>query len=301
MSTQISPNQSSSTGSHGDITEIIPGVKQPAKSGYKFDQRWIAPLFVSSVVLAAQLAGGVVESWRFFAAAVITSILFEVVLGKLVYGKPPHFASAWVSGISVGILIHTNVAWPYALCAALSITSKYVLRVNGKHIWNPSNFGICAMLLLAHDFIATLSVQFGNDIRPNIVIWILGSVIVSRLKRLHITVTYVASFFAFAALRSVIVHQDFWTVAGPITGPMYQLFIFFMITDPKTTVTSKKGQILVAFLVAAMEGVFRLAQNVHAPYFALFTVGPIANLVEMYLFKPKSPITSGPGPLPVPA
>jgi Na+-translocating ferredoxin:NAD+ oxidoreductase RnfD subunit len=62
---------------------------------------------------------------------------------------------------------------------------------------------------------------------------------------------------------------------------MYQLYIFFMITDPKTTVRSYRGQILVAFLVALVEAIFRLLEWVHAPYYALFVVGPIANLVEM--------------------
>ena len=68
---------------------------------------------------------------------------------------------------------------------------------------------------------------------------------------------------------------------APITGPMYQLYIFFMITDPKTTVRTKRGQILVVFLVAAVEAALRLMQFVHAPYYALFIVGPIANFVEI--------------------
>jgi hypothetical protein len=62
---------------------------------------------------------------------------------------------------------------------------------------------------------------------------------------------------------------------------MYQLFIFFMITDPKTTVRPKWAQSLVAVLIAALETVFRLMQWVYAPFYALFIVGPIANLIEI--------------------
>jgi Na+-translocating ferredoxin:NAD+ oxidoreductase RnfD subunit len=62
---------------------------------------------------------------------------------------------------------------------------------------------------------------------------------------------------------------------------MYQLFIFFMITDPKTTVRTRRGQIIVAIVVAATEAVFRLLQLVHAPYYALFLVGPTAVLLEI--------------------
>jgi Na+-translocating ferredoxin:NAD+ oxidoreductase RnfD subunit len=63
---------------------------------------------------------------------------------------------------------------------------------------------------------------------------------------------------------------------------MYQLFIFFMVTDPKTTVRTKRGQILVVFLVALVEMLLRLAEVVYAPFYALFLVGPAALLIEAW-------------------
>ena len=70
---------------------------------------------------------------------------------------------------------------------------------------------------------------------------------------------------------------------APITGPMYQLFIFFMITDPKTTVRSKLGRCIVVIMVAMVETVLRLNEVVYAPYYALFIVGPTALLLENWL------------------
>jgi hypothetical protein len=70
---------------------------------------------------------------------------------------------------------------------------------------------------------------------------------------------------------------------APLTGPMYQLFIYFMITDPKTTVGPRWAQSLVAFLVAVVEAVLRLMQVVNAPFYALFMVGPSAVLLEIAL------------------
>jgi Na+-translocating ferredoxin:NAD+ oxidoreductase RnfD subunit len=64
---------------------------------------------------------------------------------------------------------------------------------------------------------------------------------------------------------------------------MYQLFIFFMITDPKTTVRSKRGQCIVVFLVALLEMILRLEQVVYAPFYALFIVGPSAMLFEIWM------------------
>jgi Na+-translocating ferredoxin:NAD+ oxidoreductase RnfD subunit len=252
------------------------------------------------ILLAGQLSFGILESYPKTLLAIATAILAELILGKIFTGKFPHLASAYISGISVGILVRSPDYWPYALCSLITITSKYVIRWKGRHLWNPSNFGICMLLLLAPYKFTTLSIQWGNSLWPMIVVWVLGAFIVYRLQRLHITLTYVASFFLFSYLRSTITHDNFWAELAPITGPMYQLFIFFMITDPKTTVLTKKGQILVAFLVAAMECVLRLLHflvgskavddfSVHAPYYALFIVGPLANILEIWQNSRKQP------------
>jgi Na+-translocating ferredoxin:NAD+ oxidoreductase RnfD subunit len=116
-----------------------------------------------------------------------------------------------------------------------------------------------------------------------LVIWALGSAIIWRLHRFHITGIYVASFLGFAFLRSWMTGSPWPSEIAPITGPMYQLFIFFMITDPKTTVRSKTGQCVVVFLVALVEMVLRLNQVVYAPFYALFLVGPTAMLIEIWL------------------
>jgi Na+-translocating ferredoxin:NAD+ oxidoreductase RnfD subunit len=248
-----------------------------------FDQRFLAPVLITCILLGGQLSFGFLESYSRTALAIIAAIAVELVLARLFTGKWPHLASAYISGISVGILIRSPAIWPYALCSMIAITSKYVLRVKNRHIWNPSNFGICAMLLLAPMAVATLSIQWGNSLWPMLVIWALGSIIIWRLRRFHITATYVVSFIVFAALRSLITGHPFQAEVAPITGPMYQLFVFFMITDPKTTVHSKAAQCGVAVGVAFVEMILRLMQIVHAPYYALFMVGPTANLIEIWL------------------
>jgi hypothetical protein len=257
--------------------------RAPRKAWLSLDNRYIAPAFITCILLVGHLSFGILESYPKTLLAIGTSVALELALGRIFFNKWVHPASAYISGISVGILVRSPAYWPYALCAAISITSKYVLRVKGRHIWNPSNFGISVMLFLAAETVATLSIQWGNYLLPMLVIWALGSVIIWRLHRFHITGIYVASFIAFAFLRSWMTGSPWQSEIAPITGPMYQLFIFFMITDPKTTVRTKRGQILVVFLVALMEMVLRLEQVVYAPFYALFIVGPSAMLVEIWL------------------
>jgi len=259
----------------------------PTKDGRSFgiDKRYLAPILVTIVLVVGQVTFGFLESWSRTFLALATAIAVELVLGRLFGGKWPHLASAYISGISIGMLVRSPEMWPYALCSAISISSKYVIRVDGRHLWNPSNLGVVAMLVLAADKVAGLSVQWGNNLLPMVVVWAFGTVIIHALGRFHITLTYVVSFILFSVVRAALTGHPWLAEVAPITGPMYQLYIFFMITDPKTTVHPKWAQCLVAFLVAALEAVLRLFQFVHAPYYALFVVGPAANLVEILLAR----------------
>ena len=258
----------------------------PAKRVARFfsaENRYLPPLFITLILLVSNLSFGLLESFSRTALAIATSMGFEIVLTLLMYRKFPNLASAYITGISVGILVRSPAFWPYALCSAIAITSKYVVRWRGRHLWNPSNFAISAMLLLVPEYVAALSIQWGNSIWPMLIVWLLGAVIVYRVKRFHITATYVVSFVVLSYVRTMFTRHSFLAEVAPITGPMYQLFIFFMITDPKTTVKPKWAQCLVAALVAIAEMFLRLAENVHAPYYALAIVGPAANALEIYL------------------
>src|SRR6476660_5497434 len=105
------------------------------------------------------------------------------------------------------MIVRSPAFWPFALCSAVSIMSKYVLRIKGRHLWNPSNFGLSVLFFLGAETVAGLSIQWGNFVGPMLVIWILGSIIIYREKRFHISLTYVISFFVFAFLRSWLTGQ----------------------------------------------------------------------------------------------
>jgi enediyne biosynthesis protein E5 len=255
---------------------------------FSLENRLVPPIFITCILVAAHLSFGILESYERTALAIATAIAAELVMARVAYRRWPHPASAYITGISVGILVRSPFLWPYVLASLISIVSKYVLRLKGRHLWNPSNFGVSAVLFLAPATVSLLSIQWGNNIWPMVVIWILGSVIVWRVGRLHISATYVASFLFFSFVRSAITGNPWLAEVAPITGPMYQLFVFFMVTDPKTTVRPMWAQVLVVFIVALVETVLRLQEVVYAPFYALFLVGPSALLLETYLESRKA-------------
>ncbi len=106
-------------------------------------------MFITCILIAGHLSFGILESYKKTGIAIVASIITELILGRIFTGKWPNIASAYITGISVGILVRSPAFWPYLLCSVISIMSKYVLRVKGRHIWNPSNFGISVLLFLA--------------------------------------------------------------------------------------------------------------------------------------------------------
>jgi Na+-transporting NADH:ubiquinone oxidoreductase subunit NqrB len=260
----------------------------------RIDPRYLIAFLITLVLLAAQLRYHMLGSYDRLALALAVCLATEAVLSWFDRGKVVNLLSAYISGISLTLLVKPQggALWPFALGGFLAISSKYVLRYRGNHLWNPTNFAVAALLLLAPGRVSVLSHQFGNDVTTNLVIWIFGLIIAARVGVLHITLTYVASFLALNAARAAILGQPLLPEIAPITGPMYQLFIFFMITDPRTIVSGRRRQILVAVMIAVMETLIRFASdkgwplptafNVAPAFLALALVGPVAKWLDLH-------------------
>ncbi|HKY06081.1 MAG TPA: hypothetical protein VJQ56_14395, partial [Blastocatellia bacterium] len=82
-----------------------PGIEAKKARRFNYDSRFTAPLFITCILLAGQLSFGILESYPKTALAIATAIGIELVLGRLFAGRWPHLASAYISGISVGILV----------------------------------------------------------------------------------------------------------------------------------------------------------------------------------------------------
>jgi len=249
---------------------------------------------VTLILVVGELRYQILGGYDRLAVALGCCMATEVVLSKLVRGTwPRSVLSSYISGNSLAILLKpaAGLLWPFGLGAVITIASKYVLTWRGRHLWNPTNFSISVLVLLAPGSVSILSHEWGNDLRVNAVIWAIGLITVARARLLHVTLTYVGAFAACAALRTSITGVPFLVELAPITGPMYQLFVFFMITDPPTTVSSRRGRIVVAVVIALVETVLRLGNDFHLgfalpfapapPIFALAIVGPIAKWLDL--------------------
>jgi Na+-transporting NADH:ubiquinone oxidoreductase subunit NqrB len=268
-----------------------PALAQQQKSPFAQIKPFLAPILITCILTVGEYWYGILESYTATGLAIAASIALELLLTRFATGRWPHLASAYITGISVGILVRSVFLWPYIVCSLLSISSKYVLRVKGRHLWNPSNLGVSVLLFLVPEAVAPLSQQWGNSPWPPLLILGIGSIILFTLGRLHITLTYLAAFIALTYVRGELAGTDWLIELSVLTSPSYQLFMIFMITDPKTTTCTWRRQCAVAVIVAIVETLLRLNREIHAPYYALFIVAPITNLLEIWWDSKKEPRT----------
>ena len=259
----------------------------------KVDPRYLIAFLITLVLVAAQLRYHMVGGYDRLVLALGACMATEALLSWFDRGKIVNLLSAYISGISLTLLVKPQggALWPFALGGFIAISSQYVLRYRDNHLWNPTNFAVTALLLAAPDHVSVLSHQFGNDVATNVVIWIFGLVIAARVGVLHITLTYVASFLLLNSVRAAALGQPVLAEIAPITGPMYQLFLFFMITDPRTVVRGRRRQIAVAVSIALMETLIRFgsdkgwplptAFNAAPAFLALALVGPVAKWLDL--------------------
>src|SRR5436309_10035808 len=198
--------------------------------GSRIDPRYLIAFLITLVLLAAQIRYHMVGGYDRLVVALGVCLVSEALLSWFDRGKVVNLLSAYISGISLTLLLKPQggALWPFVIGGFLAISSKYVVRYRDNHLWNPTNFAICALLLLAPDRVSVLSHQFGNDVMTNLVIWTFGLIIAARVGVIHVTLSYLASFLLLTGVRAAALGQPLLPEIAPITGPMYQLFLFFM-------------------------------------------------------------------------
>jgi Na+-transporting NADH:ubiquinone oxidoreductase subunit NqrB len=187
--------------------------------------------------------------------------------------------SALVSAVGLCMFLRTNHLAVPALAAGIAIASKFTIRWQNKHIFNPTNLALLVVMTSGLGWISPG--QWGQAAWFGFLIACLGSLVVTRAVRADVTL----SFFGF--YMGLLITRALW-LGDPLMIPLHQLesgtlliFSFFMITDPKTTPDSCAGRLLFTLLVAlsALCVQFVLFRP-HGPLWALLFCSPLVPLID---------------------
>jgi Na+-translocating ferredoxin:NAD+ oxidoreductase RnfD subunit len=236
------------------------------------DARYFILVFLVSFVAAGQLFLGFFQRWDSFFACVVSAMGAELLLARWLHRKWMFPLSALISGIGLSLLLSSYALWPYVLAALLAIGIKYAVRIGGSHIFNPNNIAIVLVLYLLPQYVVSTPKQWTNGIAVMVIILCLGIVAAAVAKRLDTVAAFAAGYVLFAWLRHWLFGEPLFYSFGPMMGAAFQLFTFFMITDPKTTPPDSRARIAAALLIALIDSLFRLASVTNSLFYASFVV-----------------------------
>jgi enediyne biosynthesis protein E5 len=200
------------------------------------------------------------------------------------------FLPAHISGLACSMLLYSNERLlPIAFAAAVAIASKAIFRVmterGPRHVFNPSNFGITATLLLfpwvgispPYHFTENLS-GWADWFVPGVII-VSGSLLNTCFtRRLPLIITWLTVFVAQAVVRHLVFDASLSAALMPMSGVAFILFTFYMVTDPPTTPSSTLSQMAFAASVAIAYGVLMVLHVVFGLFFALSLVCAVRGL-----------------------
>lgn len=186
--------------------------------------------------------------------------------------------SALISALSLTLLLRADAWWLAAAAAVIAIGSKFLIRVCGRHIVNPSNLGLVAMMIVTGGVWVSPG-QWGQAAWFALLVAGAGGFVVHRAARGDVALAFLGTWAAILIARAL------W-LGDPLAIPLHRLqsgsllvFAFFMITDPRTTPASRAGRVVFGAAVAALGAYIELA--LYEPNGAIWALAPCAVLVPL--------------------
>jgi Na+-transporting NADH:ubiquinone oxidoreductase subunit NqrB len=221
-------------------------------------------------------------------AALILATVLAVQCASTLLWRLPAFdpRSALISGLSLCLLLRTHSPAVAVAGAILAVGSKFVVRYHGKHIFNPTNFAIVALLLTGQAWVSPG--QWGSVAYFGFLIACIGGLVVNRAARSDVTLAFLVTY------AGLVVGRSLW-LGEPMAIPLHRLqngalliFAFFMISDPRTTPDSRAGRVLFATLVALGGAYvqFRLFRT-NGLLWSLAALSPLVPILDRILPGPR--------------
>jgi enediyne biosynthesis protein E5 len=220
------------------------------------------------------------------ALAVAASLLTQVVCSRLTK-VPLDLRSPLITGLSLSLLLRADAPWLHATAGVIAISSKFLLRLDGKHVFNPAGFAI-VVLLLGSSGVWISPGQWGASIWFAALAGFLAILVLHAARRTDIAIYFLLSHAALLFARAAWL-DDPWTIPlHQLQGGSLLIFTFFMISDPRTSPDSALGRFLFAFAVAALAHYLAFfVQMRPALYFALVALSPATFVLDRILPAPR--------------
>jgi len=175
-------------------------------------------------------------------------------------------------------LLRTESLVLAVVTATLTIASKFLLRVDDRHVFNPTNFALVVMMALGTRVWVSPG-QWGTGAFFAFLLAGVGGLVIHRAARSDVTYAFIGFYAAIVFSRALVLGDPMTIPLHHIQNGAFLLFAFFMISDPKTTPDSRIARIVFALVVALGAGFV---------HFVLFQ--PNGLLWSLVLTAPTTPV-----------
>ena len=246
------------------------------------------PRYYQIAVLSLLLAYGITVldfgiRWQNALLIIVTALAVQ--FAGTIYSRLPRFdpLSPLITSLSLTLLLRTDMASIAMLAAGMAIGSKFLLRLRGKHVFNPANFALVSLMLLS-DHAWVSSGQWGSAAIGAFTLACLGFLVLTRAKRAETTIAFIAFYAAMLFGRAIWLDDPFSIPLHQLQNGALLIFSFFMISDPKTTPNTALGRIIYAALVAAVAYTIQfIYYQPNGPILALIICAPVVPLIDTLL------------------
>lgn len=174
--------------------------------------------------------------------------------------------------------LHAQV---YIIGSLVAVFSKYFIRYNGKHVFNPGNIAVLAVVTLLPQYAVSVPGQWGGDWWFILLVGVIGAAVSIRAKRIWVAIAYAVSFVIFSSLRGFIFDVSPIFLAGSVIGVPSMIYLFHMITDPATSPRRQKYQILFGASLGLLDVFLRFKEIIYAPIIALAAITALMPLIHI--------------------
>ncbi|MBY0518166.1 MAG: RnfABCDGE type electron transport complex subunit D [Bacteriovoracaceae bacterium] len=204
-----------------------------------------------------------------FAMSISIGVALSYLIGKFIYKKNHSIFIALIVAFGGTLQMYSPLLWPYMLLPVFAVLSKATIRYKGRHIFNPSNFGLVCMFELFPHAVVGNSYVFSGYLGVAAIFFVLGSLNVLYARQAIVAFSWYVAFICFNYLRFKILGNAPFNFAYLAFNPIIILFTFHMVTDPVTVPVSKTGKILFGVGVALLDSILRGKNFPQSNYYAL--------------------------------
>lgn len=249
----------------------------------KIDPRYYQIAFQSAFLIFGTWALGWHSEWSrilLTLGACLAVQSFFIIAGKQQWNS---LLSALITGLGLSLLLQSTEWWVPVLASVIAISSKFIIRIHGKHIFNPANFGM-ALVILATGKAWVSPGQWGSDITYPISIVIAGIIVLSKVKRLETGFAFLGMLFLLEfGRRYVFLGWPIDLVLHRFSSGSLLVYALFMITDPMTTPNHKGARIIWASVLALITFVLSAKFQIYeAPVWALLILSLLTPLFDWF-------------------